>query len=598
MAMQEIKGDWSLYFKPFVNLPFVLSILMLCLACSIGANLLVNYAVARMSVAKVSSFGALSTLVAMVSGVLFLKEPMNLSILIGSVLIIYGVYQVTRKEKTVLDLAIKNGMIYDGLGNAPQKADIGIKDGKIVCVGTVTEAAQKVLDAEGLAVTPGFIDSHSHADNAVAEYPEWKEVVEQGITTSITGQCGSSIYPSAESAGAFFAKLKETPLGANMVLLVGHGALRKAVMGKENRKPTAEELERMKKLLSDAMEQGASGLSLGLAYVPGAYAETEELIELAKVASAYNGILAAHTRNENDLVIDAVKEFITIAREANIRGVISHMKACKKRNWGKVKTLLSMVEEANAAGADIYMDVYPYVASSTSLSSAFVPKEALTRPNDELAAALGKPALRQEFEAKMKPIHGENLDWVFVTACKDHPEYAGKFISEIAEEMGRTHYDTVYELLHIGGLSCTSCFFSVCEEDLEEVMKHPRSMIGTDSTAAKDRAVYHPRVRGTFPRVLARYVRERGVLPLEAMICKMTSFAAEVYGLKTKGVIAEGYDADLCVFDPETVTDRATFKECTLANEGMRYVLIGGEIAVENDLVTGIKAGRFLLHLI
>ncbi|MBR6793541.1 MAG: D-aminoacylase [Clostridia bacterium] len=494
----------------------------------------------------------------------------------------------------MFDLLIKNAWIYDGLGNAPQKADIGIKDGEIACVGTVTETAERVIDAAGLAVSPGFIDSHSHADNAVAEYPEWKEVVEQGITTSVAGQCGSSIYPKEEAAEAFFKNLKETPLGGNLVLLIGHGALRKAVMGKENRRPTAEELEQMKKLLADGMEQGARGLSLGLAYVPGAYAETEELIALAKVASSYGGILAAHTRNENDLVIDSVREFITIAREANIRGVISHLKACKKRNWGKVKTLLSMIDEANAAGAEIYMDVYPYVASSTSLSSAFVPKEALTRPNEELAAALVEPALRQEFEAKMKPLHGDNLDWVYVTACKGHPEYAGMFVSEIAERMGRTHYDAVYELLHISDLSCTSCFFSVNEEEMVEIMKHPRSMIGTDSTAAKGRAVYHPRVRGSFVRALGHYARDLGVMPMEQMICKMTSFTAAVYGLKNKGRVAEGYDADLCIFDPQKLIDRADFKSCSLPNEGLHYVLVGGRIAVENGISTGLKAGCFI----
>lgn len=494
----------------------------------------------------------------------------------------------------MFDLVIKNAMVYDGLGNPPKKADVALRAGKIAFVGKDCEAGKKVIDAEGLALSPGFIDSHSHADNAVAEYPEWKEVVEQGITTSITGQCGSSIYPSEESAESFFAKLKETPLGANMVLLVGHGALRKAVMGKENRKPTVGELEQMKKLLADGMEQGARGLSLGLTYVPGAYAETEELIELAKVAASYNGILAAHTRNESDLVIDSVKEFITIVREAKLCGVISHMKACKKQNWGKVKTLISMIEEANASGAEIYMDVYPYVASSTSLSSAFVPKEALSRPNDELAAALSEPALRRKFEAEKKPVHGENLDWVYVTACKGHPEYAGKFISEIAEEMGRTHYDAVYELLHISSLSCTSCFFSINEEEMIEVMQHPRSMIGTDSTAAKARAIYHPRVRGSFPRALGHYARDLKVMPMEQMICKMTSLAAKVYGLKDKGRVAEGYDADLCIFNPEKLIDHADFKHCTLPNEGLHYVLVGGEIAVENGTITDVKAGRFI----
>lgn len=494
----------------------------------------------------------------------------------------------------MFDLVIKNAMVYDGLGNPPQKADVALQAGKIAYVGKECEAGKQVIDAEGLALSPGFIDSHSHADNAVAEYPEWKEVVEQGITTSVAGQCGGSIYPTEESADSFFKRLKETPLGGNLLLLVGHGALRKAVMGKENRKPTEEELTKMKKLLSDAMEQGAGGLSLGLAYVPGAYAETEELIELAKVAASYDGILAAHIRNETDQVIEAAEEFITIAREAKIRGVLSHLKACQKRNWGKVEKILSMVEEANGAGADIYMDVYPYIASSTSLSSAFVPKEFLTGNHEEVSELLGDPSIRLDFEAKKKPVYGECLDWVFVTACGGHPEYAGKFVSEIAEEMGRTHYDAVYELLQQGNLDCTACYFSINEEEMIKVMKHPRSMIGTDSTAAKGRAVYHPRVRGSFPRALGRYARDLGVMPLEEMICKMTSFAAKVYGLKHKGVVAEGYDGDLCIFDAEKIIDHAEFVNCSLPNEGLRYVIVGGEIAVENDVATGVKAGRFL----
>ncbi len=510
------------------------------------------------------------------------------------------------------DLLIKNGRILDGTGSPSFYGDIGMKDGKILCVGKGLDGAKNVIDATGLTVTPGFIDSHSHSDNAVLEYPELIEKIEQGITTSIAGQCGSSPAPISRdvdpdtappvaafgkttdvyaTAATFLNVLKELPTGSNTALFIGHGALRKAVMGIENREPTAAELEQMKEHLRLAMDHGALGLSFGLIYTPSCYAKTDELIELAKVVGEYHGIISAHIRSEGDTLIQAVGEFLTVLREAGTRGVLSHHKASGKGNWGKVHTTLRMIDQANAEGLDVYCDVYPYIASSTSLAATFVPKELHAQG---VVKVLQDPELRAKAKAWNERRRSGDLSWVQLTTCSAFPQYTGLRVPEIAKLHGTDAYEAIFDMIVACEGSVSACYFTMCEEDLETVLAHPRAMVCTDSSVAKSNTVYHPRLKASFPRVLGHYVRTRGVTTLPEMIRKITSMPASVYGLKTKGLLWEGMDADICIFDADKIADRSTFADCNQRAEGLNYVILNGEIVVKDAVYQGGKPGRFL----
>ena len=332
------------------------------------------------------------------------------------------------------DLVIKNGNIIDGTGNPHYLSDVAIQNGKIAKIAKDIEGGKQIIDAKGLTVTPGFIDSHSHADNAVMDYPDLIEKVEQGITTSIGGQCGTSVAPITEkeavscraSMASFLDTMKYVPIGSNLAMLIGQGNLRKAVIGTENRLPTFPEINKMKQILEEGLKHGAYGMSLGLFYAPGCYAELPELIELAKVVAAHHGIVAAHIRNEDSELIPAVKEFITLIRESGVRGILSHHKVTKEENWGKVSHSLHLIDEANKNGCEIYCDVYPYTASSTGLSSAFVHNTYRAQRKESIIQDLTNPSKRQKITKLAIERHGENLSWVMVTDCKSHPEFEGK----------------------------------------------------------------------------------------------------------------------------------------------------------------------------
>ncbi len=502
----------------------------------------------------------------------------------------------------MLDLIIKNGTVIDGSGTEPYVSSIGIKDGVIVKIAHNADAlgeARTVINADGLTVTPGFIDSHSHSDNAVISHPDQIEKCEQGITTSIGGQCGSSVFPNSESederlhsAEAFFNAVKDIPQGSNIKIFVGHSRIRREVMGLENRRPTEKELEKMCELVKRAVRAGAIGLSFGLIYHPSCYSETDELIALAKACAEEGGMLSAHIRDEADNVIEAVKEFIDVVKASGARGVISHHKAAYEQNHGKTATTLKMIDDANAEGCEIYCDVYPYIASSTSLTAKFVPKE--YRANGKTAENLKNPEIRKIIHNASIGLEFEILDWVLVTYCTGHPEFEGKYISEIAKEMNCDDVEAALKVIELSNASSNACYFSMCEEDVERVISYPRSMICTDSSVVKSNSKYHPRLRASFPRAIAKYVRERGVIPLPEMIRKMTSLPAKVYNLHNKGLIKEGYDADLCVFDYKSIRDRATFTDPSLRAEGFNYVMISGKIVCENAVYNGTKAAKII----
>ncbi len=514
------------------------------------------------------------------------------------------------------DLIIKNGTIIDGTGSPAYHCDIAVSNGKIARISrNIKDEAENVIDAKGLTVTPGFIDSHSHSDNAMFDYPDMIEKIEQGITTSIGGQCGSTLAPvykgiNSENAhdvagygkenevyktfGTMINIAKNIPFGSNLMTFVGHGALRKAVIGFDNRKATPAEMEEMKKLLKDAMENGAVGLSYGLIYSPSCYADTDELIELAKVVKEYEGIISAHIRNESEWLVKAVDEFLSIVKAADVKGVLSHHKSAHKEHWGKVNNAIRMIEAAVGEGYDVYCDVYPYTASHTGLVSTIIDKELRATDAAGIVKMLCDKAMRQKIKKIYSNIYGDSLSNLQITLCNGHPEYEGMRIDEIAKLRGQDHFDAAFDIIMDSNTLVNVCNFSMCEADVETVIKYERSMICTDSSVAKSSKSYHPRLRGTFPRVLGRYVRERKVVSLPEMIRKCTSMPASVYGLSQKGLLREGFDADICIFDADKIIDKAEFTNCHKRCEGLNYVILGGETVVENAIYNGKKNGRFI----
>ncbi len=502
----------------------------------------------------------------------------------------------------MFDLIIQNASVLDGTGADAFTADIAIKDGKIAEIAQGLADAHRIIDATGLTVSPGWIDSHSHSDKTILTYPDQREKIEQGITFSITGQCGSSAAPLKDgdklmTVSDFFAQAEKVAQGSSASMLIGHNALRKAVMGSENRAPLPQELEEMKRLLREGLQAGAIGLSFGLIYVPGCYATMEECISLAEVVAEYDGLLAAHIRNEGDCLIEAVQEFLTVIKRSGCkRAVFSHHKAAGgSGNWGKVKTSIAMIEEAIAEGIDIHMDVYPYPASGTTLLATFVPKKFHPEGTTNVLALLDDPKMRERIKSWGHDRWGNDFGWVLVSKCPGYKEFEGLTLNEIADRLGEDdRYEAAFEIIRRTKGKASGCFFTMCEEDIEYIMRHPRSMICTDSAVAGESTSYHPRLRASFPRVLARYVRERGVTTLPEMIRKMTSLPASVYRLAGKGKIELGADADLCIFDAARIEDKAGFTHCTLKNEGLTYVIVNGKIVVEDGVYNGTRAARIL----
>jgi len=494
----------------------------------------------------------------------------------------------------MLDMVIKNGMILDGTGKDSYVADVGIKDGKIAEIGQDLEG-RETLDANGLVVSPGWIDAHSHSDLRILEWRDQKEKVEQGITFSIGGQCGGSVAPKADmSMAQVFEKLNEEPVGSGLAVMVGHGTIRRRVLGTENIDPTPEQLEKMKDILRQSLEAGARGMTLGLYYIPGCYAKKDELVAMAKVVAEYDGVLAAHLRNESDTLVEAVEEFLSVVKEAGCRAVVSHHKAAMEENWGKINTTIAMIDQVNAQGGDVHMDVYPYCASKTSLRARFIPVKYHPPGTTDVKLLLDVPEIKQQLTDWIVGTWQHDLSSVLLTGCVSHPEYLGLNMNEIAKLRGQYPHEAVFDLIRNDPGSPGACFFSMREEDVKTVMAHPRTMICTDSGVAGDSTSCHPRLRGSFPRTLGKYVREEGVTSLPEMIRKMTSLPAKVYKLEGKGMVAEGYDADLCIFDPDVVADQAEYVDWNKPNLGLNWVIIDGKVVAENGVHNGVRAAKLM----
>lgn len=348
----------------------------------------------------------------------------------------------------------------------------------------------------------------------------------------------------------------------------------------------------MKQLLREGMDAGAIGMSIGLFYRPGCYSDTNEVVELAKVVAEKHGVLTAHLRDESSELIEAAQEFIDIIRVSGCRGVISHHKAMDQTNWGKVHTTVAMVEQANAQGADIYFDMYPYNASGTTMMARFLPKRFHPEGVTDVIGLLDDPEVRNAIKAWGRARWGEDLNWVILQ------DYEGMTLEELARKRGQADaYDTAFDVIRESKGKASAYFFLTGEEDMRFVMSHDRTMLCTDSAAAGEAKRYHPRLRGSFPRVLGKFVREEKLTSLPEMIRKFTSLPAHVYCLTGKGRIAEGMDADICIFDPLTIRDQADYQNCTLPNEGLHYVIINGKIVLKDGKYTGVRAASVLCDL-
>jgi len=487
----------------------------------------------------------------------------------------------------MIDLAIRNVRVLDGSGAPAFVADVEVDEGRIRSVGQAGSARREV-DGRGACLAPGFIDTHAHDDGAFLRYPDMAFKLAQGVTTVVSGNCGFSAIPAvpgqdavaasggilaglagefSDLAGYFDAVLARGP-AINNLMLVGHNTVRRITMGLETRDPTARELHVMQDHVRRAMEQGACGFSSGLIYRPGRWSRTEEVIELARMVEPFEGLYATHMRNEGDRLLEAVEETLTIGREAGVHAHISHHKAAGRSNWGKVRASLARVDEALRAGQRVTLDVYPYTAGSGRMVEYF----SLDNPNRELAEVIR------------------------IASCPAFPDYEGRMLVDIAAELEMDLADAVRHVLTAPRGDRTLCIhFIIDEADIETNLQHADMMVGSDGIPEL-RGRPHPRLFGTFPRVLGRYVRERGLLTLEEAVRRMTSVAAATFGLTERGQIREGYWADLVLFDPETVSDTATYDDPKRAPDGIRLVVVNGRVAMEDGRHANAASGRMLRY--
>ncbi|MBR7150383.1 MAG: D-aminoacylase [Oscillospiraceae bacterium] len=522
----------------------------------------------------------------------------------------------------MFDLLIKNARVVDGTGLPSYRADVAVEGGRIAAISPrLCAEAREVIDAAGLTLTPGFIDAHSHDDFIMETVPACAHKLEQGVTTQVVGMCGHSpapLSPDHYEEGCtvsktlyakgtnldpaihetFSAFLRKTPdsYGTNMAFFIGHCMVRAAVMGFDERRPTAEELKRMQDYVRDAMEAGARGISFGLEYTPGNIAETEELIALCEVVAAYGGVMTMHMRNEEELVFEAIEETLRIARETGITCVISHHKLADKAYWGQAHKTLALIDEANREGLNIFIDQYPYTAGSTSLS-AYLPGCYRSMPREELFQMMADEAGRAEIIAAM--LKGKSAQEFFssfiISGSSAYPQYCGLFLSEAAKLHGKDEAETALDVMLADELGTLEVNYCMCDEDVATIMRHPRMIVGTDGLWYPGVPSAHPRAFASFPRLLGHFVREQGILSFEEAVRKMTSAPAAVHGLHGKGLIRVGMDADLCLIDPEAIIDGADFKDWNRRSPGIKHVILGGKVVVTDSVHSGELMGRKLL---
>lgn len=497
------------------------------------------------------------------------------------------------------DCIIRHGRIVDGSGNPAYFADVAIKDGKVVKIGKLPARATKEIDAKGMIVAPGFIDVHTHADEIV-EQPEAENFLRMGVTTLVVGNCGGSEL----NIGKLFTDIEREKISPNVATLIGHNTVRQQAMGGSfDRPPTPEELEKMKALVDEAMKDGAVGLSTGLIYLPGVFSKTDEIVELAKIASRYDGIYASHMRHEDSQIFDALDEVFRVAREAQIRAEVSHLKLSGERAWGKAETVIAYIEKQRAAGLDITHDQYAYTASSTTMRQ-LIPDDAFDGGKETFLKLINNPETKAglvfRMKEKIRARGREDYAYAVIASYRHDPSLNGLNIVEAAKKTrGADTLDDQIELildLEKNG-SASGVFHGMSEADLQKFMQHPNTMIACDSGLREfGKGVPHPRGYGNNARVLGRYVRELKVLRLEDAIRKMTSLPANTFRLKNRGLLKEGFWADIVVFDPEKVTDPAAFNDPHHYATGIPTVLVNGVAVIANSEHTGARPGQGLKH--
>lgn len=495
------------------------------------------------------------------------------------------------------DILIVGGRVLDGTGNPWVRTDLGIRDGRIVAMGRLRgAAATRTIDAADRYVTPGFIDVHSHAAEGLTRsgLQQGQPMLAQGVTTVVVNPDGGGPTDLVEQR----QRLEGRGIGINVVPLVGHAAVRSAVLGMDDRAPTADELERMRGLVRTAMDAGAFGLSSGLFYAPGSYASTEEVIELARVAAEFGGVYTSHIRDESDYtvgVLAAVDEVIRIADEAGLRGIVSHMKMLGPATWGLSTEAIRRIDAARARGVEVFADQYPYGASSTSLTGALVPRWAQVGGRESLLARIADGEVRPRILAEVVENIGRRggAETLVIAQYAPEPALEGLSLEVVASQRGLAPEVAALDLIAAGGVSIVS--FNMSEDDIEQIMRQPYTMTCSDGglvfvTEGKP----HPRNYGAFARKLQRYVVERGTIGLEFAVRSMTSLPATVFGLADRGVLREGAWADVVVLDPSAVREQATYADPHRLAEGVDHVLVNGVVVLESGRFGAALPGRVL----
>jgi N-acyl-D-amino-acid deacylase len=488
------------------------------------------------------------------------------------------------------DLVLDGGVVIDGSGAPAFRADVAIRGDRIAAVGDLSTATGTRIDVSDKVIAPGFIDVHTHDDGAVLLHPTMEFKVRQGVTSEVVGNCGlgtaphpiavmglRTFHPNAEfpewdGHAGYMALLDREPASTNVAVLVGHNIVRGAVVGSREDAPSATELATMEAIVDEGMAAGAIGFSTGLIYEPGRHARHPEIVTLAKRAAAAGGIYTSHMRDEGVGLLDSIAETLAVGRDAGLRVQVSHHKAAGRDSWGLVRRSLALLDDARARGIDVAADQYPYTAGSTVLA-AVVQNGALTPQGGPLG--------------RLEP--GD----VRVASAPRHPEWEGRTIAELATLLGCTPLAAADHIVAEEGPGATAVLEIMCEDDVRAVMRHPTTMIGSDGLPTLD-GKPHPRLYGTFPRVLGRYAREAGVLTLEDAVHRMTGFPAAHFRLVDRGVVRAGHFADLVVFDAATVADGATYDEPHRPPDGIMHVLVNGTLVVRDGVHTGARPGRCL----
>ena len=495
------------------------------------------------------------------------------------------------------DLVITNARVIDGSGNPWFRADIGINNGRIVRIGRIgVTQGRQAIDAKGQILAPGFIDVHTHVES-IYSLPAAENFIRMGVTSLVTGNCGSS----TTDVGEFLGRIQAKPIAVNLATLIAHGSVRRRVVGLDDRAPTAEEQKQMEALVEKGMQEGAVGLSTGLIYTPGTFAKTDEIIGLARVAARYGGLYATHMRNEGEKVADAIRESIKIGEQAGLPVEISHFKISSKKLWGQSPMTLGLVRDARARGLTVTVDQYAYTASSTSLESrlpSWLRAGGLEEAKKRLADNATREKVVSDMKDSLKRSGFKDFDYAVVASYDPDKSFNGKSIAEITKLVKKksdvsSQIDQMIEMYLAGGAGMV--YHGMSEDDVKRIMQEPFTMIASDSGVRQnDESVPHPRGYGNNVRVLGHYVRELKLLSLEDAVRKMTSLPAQTFGFRDRGLIREGFAADIVIFDENTIIDRATYDQPHQFPVGISFVIVNGEVVLKDNALTAARPGTAL----